>query len=447
MSFLVVAIVATTAAQAETISLQSQPGLLAQTRLGMDFVPVEDPGNEPDTEYRTLGAVADTYYIGKYEVTNSQYTAFLNSVADVEDTYGLYSSLMKTTDAGGIDRFGIAGDYTYVTKSGRGNWPVNYVSWYDALRFINWMNNGQPMGMQDAATTENGAYDMSSGANPARAADALFWLPSESEWYKAAYYKGGGTDAGYWNFATQSDNPPASEGPPGTDMINGSANYGEEAESQLTPVGWYDAKPSDSAYGTYDQNGNLWEWNEGVIYNTARNIRGGSFRTDQPWRLASAARIYEFPHQASDYIGFRIGSTDEWQTLNNAPVLDEILPDPVELYDVDDPLDIDVTADDLDLPNDVLAYEIRSVGGSDFPTGATITKDPTDERHAIFSWLPSDAGAQIGDEFQVEVVVTDLAGAFDTDVFTIQVVPEPSTVLMLVGASLLGLVMWWRRRS
>ena len=36
--------------------------------------------------------------------------------------------------------------------------PVNLVSLYDAMRFVNWLENGQPDGPQDATTTEDGAY-------------------------------------------------------------------------------------------------------------------------------------------------------------------------------------------------------------------------------------------------------------------------------------------------
>ena len=85
---------------------------------------------------------------------------------------------------------------------------------------------------------------------------ALAFLPSEDEWYKAAYYKGGGTNAGYWDYPTQSDNAPAAEAPPGTNTTNGSANYGW-AVGDLTDVGAYTYKPSDSAYDTLDQGGNV----------------------------------------------------------------------------------------------------------------------------------------------------------------------------------------------
>ena len=44
-----------------------------------------------------------------------------------------------------------------------------------------------------------------------RNAGAKYFLPSENEWYKAAFYKGGGTNAGYGLYPTKSDanNPPS----------------------------------------------------------------------------------------------------------------------------------------------------------------------------------------------------------------------------------------------
>ena len=42
-----------------------------------------------------------------------------------------------------------------------------------------------------------------------RNAGATYFIPSENEWYKAAYYKGGGTNAGYWTYPTQSNTAPS----------------------------------------------------------------------------------------------------------------------------------------------------------------------------------------------------------------------------------------------
>jgi formylglycine-generating enzyme required for sulfatase activity len=88
---------------------------------------------------------------------------------------------------GGITRSGSLGSYSYGTIAGREDMPVNYVSWYDSLRFANWLHNGQPTGAQDNTTTEDGAYDMSLGSSVVRKAGATVFLSSEDEWYKAAY--------------------------------------------------------------------------------------------------------------------------------------------------------------------------------------------------------------------------------------------------------------------
>ena len=280
-------------------------------------VPVGDAGNAADTRYDTsgYGAVDYEYNIGKYEVTNSQYTDFLNAVADA-DPNGLYSTDMGGgvwNDIGGISRDGSDGGYTYTARTNRGNRPVNYVSWYNTLRFANWLHNGQPTGAQGVSTTENGAYDMSLGSSVVRKLGALFFLPSGDEWYKAAYYKGGGTNAGYWDYPTQSDTAPTGELPPGTDTVNGSANYDSLAQGHLDPtyytteVGAYSAKPSESAYGTFDQGGNLAEWNELLGNVTERGRLGGSFTTGD--NLRASYRDSSNPTFGYYYLGFRVASS------------------------------------------------------------------------------------------------------------------------------------------
>jgi len=274
--------------------------------LEMDWVAVGDPGNMADTRYDWCGSVACVYNIGKYEVTNNQYVEFLNAVAS-SDANELYSENMGS-GYGGITRSGSAGNYTYSAILGRGNMPVIFVSWFDTLRFANWMHNGQPTGAQDPLTTEDGAYDMSLGSTVVRKPGAQVFLPSEHQWYKAAYYKGGSTDAGYWDFATQSDTPPTAEGPAGTDMIYGSANHGFVV-GDLTSVGAYSAKPSDSAYGTFDQGGNVFEWNE-LDFGPYRGMRGGSFYyTDLSGiSLHAVARFLGEPSMGDCHLGFRLAS-------------------------------------------------------------------------------------------------------------------------------------------
>ena len=238
----------------------------------LETVTVGDPGNvgEPSGEGvggygpdRICGAVAYTYYIGKYEITAGQYCEFLNKVA-ATNSYGLYTSLMWSEPWGcKIQQTGTRGSYTYTVASDWANRPVNYVSFLDACRFANWMHNGQPTGPEDASTTEDGAYFLNgynggSGRIIIQRKPGWKWaVPSEDEWYKAAYYKGGGTDAGYWKYPTQSNTAPD------RDMLDSSGNnanyyryyYLIGSPYYRTEVGEF--QNSGSAYGTFDQGGNV----------------------------------------------------------------------------------------------------------------------------------------------------------------------------------------------
>jgi len=143
--------------------------------------------------------------------------------------------------------------------------------------------------------------------------DATWVLPSEDEWYKAAYYRGGGTNAGYWDYPTQSDTAPTAEGPTGTDLVNGSANYGNVV-GHLCDVGAYTAMPSHSAYDTFDQGGNVWEWNETAMYEIYRGLRGGSFDYGYGTLHASNRLDYDFSNQPSlreSNVGFRVAYVPE----------------------------------------------------------------------------------------------------------------------------------------
>ena len=123
----------------------------------------------------------------KYEITIAQYVEFLNAVADT-DPNELYHPNMGFGFS--ITRSGSPGSYQYSADAGRATLPVSLVSFYSALRFANWLHNNKPnTGAQTNETTEDGAYtfsaiDVVGPRNPgARAA-----IPTEDEWYKAAYY-------------------------------------------------------------------------------------------------------------------------------------------------------------------------------------------------------------------------------------------------------------------
>jgi hypothetical protein len=230
----------------------------------IDTVPVGDIRNRPDPN-GGRGEVWHAYAIGTYEVTLSQYTAFLNSVGG-SDPYQLYDPNMATDiRIAGISRSGSPGSYRY-SVIGDGNRPVTYVSWFDAARFVNWMQNGQPTGNEVANTTETGVYPLNGATSGEifRNTASQFWIPTPDEWYKAAHYdpSPNAPASHYWTYPTQSQTPPATIGPNSTNP--NSANYGHYGSTGnvLTPVGSYAL--ASSHYGTFDQGGNVWEWTDGT---------------------------------------------------------------------------------------------------------------------------------------------------------------------------------------
>lgn len=278
------------------------------------FVPIINANNVPDlTGY---GDVDYNFSIGKYEVTLGQYVAFLNNVLALEpsssDAYlsSLYqpqymSNNRKFQDT--IDRKGAGtpnDPYVYsVSSESSPNAPVPWVTWYSAARFVNWLHNGA----DENASTETGAYELNGALEGLfkRTAEAKFWLPSENEWYKAAYYDPQSNlgSGGYWDIATGSDAFPASVNPAGG---QNAANYNDFRPSgdKLTPVGAYTYTPS--SYGTFDQAGNLWEFLE-ASFQDNHIVRGGSWSYGYTPIESTTRRDY-VPQYLDDDTGFRIAT-------------------------------------------------------------------------------------------------------------------------------------------
>jgi sulfatase modifying factor 1 len=275
-------------------------GLLAvpARAVTIDWVTVGDPGNDPDTtgSPNPAGAVADAFQIMKFEFTNQQYTEFLNSVA-ATDTYSLYNAGMGNSNRGGITQMGVSGAYTYEVRTNMGNKPVNLVDWFAAARVSNWLMNGAT----GTSSTETGAYTLSgstSGNAPARNPGATFYVPTEDQWYKAAYYKGGSTNAGYWDYATQSNTAPQSVSATSTGIGSSGttgnfANYNIGASWNGTPNGNVTTVGTNgraSAYGAFDISGNVGEWNDLTgAADSFRGLRGGTMLTG-PFSLSSSSR-------------------------------------------------------------------------------------------------------------------------------------------------------------
>jgi formylglycine-generating enzyme required for sulfatase activity len=281
------------------------------------FATIGNPGNPADTAVMNdtttgYGSVPYTYAMDKYDVTTAQYTRFLNAVA-ATDTYNLYSTGMDSgAGSCGITRSGSPGSYTYSIVAGHDNFPVNYVAWGDSARFANWLQNGQPTGAQGPGTTETGAYTLNGAVSTAaliavsKNSNANYWIPSENEWYKSAYYNP--TNSTYFTYSTSSNSQPSYVY---VDLAN-HANYFDlingftEPTNYLTPVGFF--SNSASPYGTYDQSGLVYDWNDAVISTSNRGLRGGGFNSTFN-NLASTYRNASDPtNENFGVVGFRIAS-------------------------------------------------------------------------------------------------------------------------------------------
>lgn len=259
----------------------------------IEFVKIGNPGNAADDT--GLGAVAYNYNIGKYEVSREM--------------------IIKANSEAGL---GI--DFTYFSAP---NWdapkmPAGGITWHEAARFVNYLNTSQ--GHQAAYNFDsNGAFQnwgtgQYNGSNQFRHKDAVFFLPSADEWYKAAFFDpnkqiGGG----YYIFATGSDVLPVPTSG-GTDP--GSAVYGgQPGPAEIDNAGGL------SPYGTMAQSGNFWEWVESANNQINddptenRELHGGAWGSTSE-AISKGSRGPNPPDFTLDGFGFRVASVPEPSALS-----------------------------------------------------------------------------------------------------------------------------------
>ena len=268
--------------QAELITFGS-----GTNTFGIDFLNIGNAGNAADTT--TYGAVPYAYRMGNYEISQN--------------------AIDKATASGmtGVT----AGPWT-------GDQPAANITWYKAAAFVNWLNTSTGKTAAYDLTFSGGSWSMdlwsseqawtAGGTNLYRNKDAFYFLPSENEWYKAAYYKGGGTNAGYWLYPTASDTAPT---PVASGTGAGSAVY----DSVASVPAIVDSAGGLSPYGTMGQGGNVFEWNESAFDGTNsspsenRAVRGGDWDFAE-YVLRSSDRFNIDPSDESNLIGFRVASVD-----------------------------------------------------------------------------------------------------------------------------------------
>lgn len=406
----------------------------------IETVPVGNAGNADDTEGAGYGGVSYDYRIGKYEVTAGQYCEFLNAVA-ATDTYGLYNGSMDSSSYGcQITQNGTSGNYTY-DFGGRpsgteANWedrPVNYVSWGDAARFANWLTNGQTTGVQDASTTEDGSYDLNGAVTDAALLAVTrttpeqcgrYHIPTEDEWYKAAYHKNDGVTGNYFNYPTSNDSRPSNDlvdPDPGNNATFDDSGYTIGSPYYRTEVGEHEN--SDSPYETFDQGGNVWEWNESIWYGSRRGLRGGSFNRSDNY-LVPASYRHDNPTYEYYYTGFRVSQVPE----PAKPVGDA---DGPYTIDVGDPLVLNASGS-TDADEDIISYmwDLNNDGLYETDAGG----------NAFYVVVYADLislGLDVRGTYDIHLKVTDDTGLFDRAGSQLTMIPEPGTLSLLgLGACL-----------
>ena len=205
-----------------------------------------------DSEKPPHEVYLDGFYIARYPVTNVQYKEFVAARKHRSPAHWEAA--------------------TY--REGKGNHPVRYVSWRDALAYCSWLSEETGQEIR---------------------------LPTEAEWEKAAR----GTDG--------------REDPWGDEFDKSKCNFPEEwGIGDTTPVGKYSPE-GDSPYGVADMAGNVWEWcsslkmdypynpddgREDLEAEGRRVLRGGSFSSIGP--VHCAYREPGNPDSGLNYFGFRV---------------------------------------------------------------------------------------------------------------------------------------------
>jgi formylglycine-generating enzyme required for sulfatase activity len=259
------------------------------------------------------------------------FTLEFNSIGDAGNAAGgsgygsvIYDYRMSTAEVSeSVLQHAVNAGLTGVTGGAwTGEQPAAFIDWFEAAAFVNFLNTDRGFTRAYDLSWDGNNWSMNlwtsaeawqmGGENLYRNKDAFYFLPSENEWYKAAYYQGGGTNAGYWNYPTQENTAPAAVA---SGILAGTAVY----DGQSAPAGVF-ANGGLSAYGIRGMGGNAAEWTESAwdglnnSSNEDRTVRGGDWfgAADQ---LGSSYRDINAPLYESDFIGLRVASVPEPSTV------------------------------------------------------------------------------------------------------------------------------------
>ena len=244
------------------------------------------------------------YRMGTYEITNDQWAKFQANIAPTQVTGSPWDAYNDSADWTGT------------------NVPTNRISWYEAAQFVNYLNTstGNPAAYKFAGTQGTGGYTLGiweagdigfEASNPFRNSNAKYFLPTEDEWVKAAYWNG----TSLQTYATVDNSTPIA----GVDT-----NYNSIAGPNYDEMGgqpWAVGSGSEELNGTYDMMGNIYEWMESpyftgdYMYDSQRSMRGSSYEGIYNNTLRSSDRNNSNPYNEYDFLGFRVASVPEPATL------------------------------------------------------------------------------------------------------------------------------------
>jgi formylglycine-generating enzyme required for sulfatase activity len=204
-----------------------------------------------------------SFMMDKYEVTNQLYCQFLNNADPNAEHWDPNMEIART---------GSPGSHSYAINPGRENYPIRFVSFYDAEAFAAWRSS------TDGVT---------------------YRLPTEQEWEKAAAWDP--VQQIYWYYGYQRNDAECSWSNFGCNVYPYyCGNLGP------LPVGSFNGtggkNDAHSYYGCYDMSGNVYEWTS-YIEGTSGVLRSGywcgySSRTyDRAAQLLSAR---------AEHTGFRL---------------------------------------------------------------------------------------------------------------------------------------------
>lgn len=255
-------------------------------QFSIDFVDIGYGGNQWDST-TGYGAVNYNYRMGKYEITIDQFMkarAADSRIGDGDENY--WNS--------GVRSAGIIA-------------PAGKVNWLEAAMFCNWLSSG------DALT---GVYQFAGGGGLSaidrsyrNGSGLAYVIPSEDEWYKAAYYRPI-NNGSYSAYASGLDSDP----------VHGTANGWNYVKGLDYAVGgpnyvWEAGFGAQEQNGTFDMTGNVWEWTESEwdadIAPDWVVLRGGGY-SDNKYGIEAENRDTgsNLEYEAGDF-GFRVAAIPE----------------------------------------------------------------------------------------------------------------------------------------